>query len=64
MPELVMSCCVKKTGNITETILCRVIAMHMLMQDLHKISDWHLERAGERRDKPSELLSLPKVLVQ
>lgn len=64
LSELIMSCCVKKMGNITATILCRVIAIHVLMQDLHKISDWHLEGAGEQKDKPFELLSLPKILVQ
>ena len=62
--KMTMSCCVKKIGNITATILCRVIAIHMPMQDLHKFSDWHLEGAGERTDKPFELLSLPKILVQ
>ena len=64
MSELIMSCCVKKMGNTTATILCSVIATHMHMQILHKISDWHLEGAGERKDKPFELLSLPKILVQ
>lgn len=64
MSELIMSCCIKKVRNITATILCRVIAIHTLMQDLHNISDQHLEGAGERKHMPFELLSLPKLSVR